>query len=314
MRYAVIIEDERSEFNTLKEIFKSSSWEVLPKSYEDISHLFCEEKKNELLKSIRVLIEENYESIRIIILDVSLWGRGMLDTFGIDGVLKLIRELDIEENNTWSKQVPIIAYSRHDALELKRKALSSKHHVHTYITKADDTKNKQELLLTAESLSSIFSLNIEAGGFQDNINRMYDSLKNMIISHDEGVETKLNQMEIFLKGEIEHIKNGLDIVLYASLTQLDASSLDDIIGEFQDQLIDVAGMEKTQSIKNKIEKPDIREQFKKFLKSGQFSDFVDFSKDLIKELHEEDIIDFLPGGRILCLGLSSILKIISKSY
>lgn len=322
MRKVLIIEDDYNDFKSIANSF-SDTWEIIPNDYTTIAHLYNEFNTEELKNYIKQVISENYRDIGMIILDITLFGVKSEDKLGLDVILPIIRSMNFEgKYGYWGSQVPIIAYTRHNSIEHKERALKNVSHVHCYITKKRSEEDETDLLLTAEALYSLFNKNINGGHnstelFVKSFNNIKGEIREklellgLIISDIQKNTKETKSLVNDNKRLLVTTKNMSDVLLSATLIQMSNEQLQSFLKEFAIELKN-SGYETSKLEKRLADKDSIKTLSEAF-KDGSFTDILEYLHNLCDTCKVFQI----PGGvggtaKIISHMLITLTKILSK--
>lgn len=318
MRKVLIIEDNPNDFVKISERFTNAGWVVLPSAmeYEQYASLYNADKKNKLVEKVHYLIHENYRELGMVVLDITIFGKKDLD--GLELVLPSIRQIKIDDSNyeNWGSQIPIIAFSNHEEIEIKERALGSMYHVHTFISKARTRTDYKELLLTSESLYSIFIQNIGlAGGFRKNI----DEMSKKFCSYLEDIQQKssmtvekLDDIKLLIEHSNQEFYKMFDILLFSTFEVMNSKKALIFMNTYFHEL-DNSGFDKgkIKRLKNDIESKDYCAELISKCKEGKLEIIVDYLISL------GDSVNLFQGAigvpvKIVALSLLAFSRAISE--
>lgn len=313
-RSVLVIEDEPKNFEDIAIAFKKFGWEIYPKEddyRENWSKNYLNLRADKLTKFIRDYIEINYKSIGVIILDILLIRNQPSNQTGIDQVLPMIRNINIEnkELHEWGIKVPIIALTRISPKEIARTALTNQEHVDAFFMKTTFNTEPNLLVFTAQSLFSTFRFRMQEG-LHGIISEMYEALFLHLEQDNKAIISKLNHIDIILKGRFDDVENQLKFILNTLFVKMKNDDKMKIMQEFPLELKNSLGDERFAKIELSLKK-SLKEDFKKFIEKGSMKDFVDFLTNLWNEC-EFGVLAEISFVKFIGYGLTTILKIMTN--
>ena len=312
----LIIEDNFDHYEEVSRVFQKYSWKIFPDKEDYIDNwdeLFLEETRTEINNFIEKYIKRILPEIGTIILDINLKRGEKIDLSGINTILPTIRALSPTEKEfkKWGKRIPIIALTNFPPGTINRIALTGDEHVDVFFKKDDFFENPDLLVFTAQSLFSTFKLRTEEAlrsVLYDEIKGAFEYLENV----QKAIISKFEDVEIILKGEFESVKAQLKLILHALLQQMEQGDMEKFVPEFSSEIKNELGDEQFEKIKKNLEKASLKEDFINCIKNGKLAEFSDFLTKTYEELCKSGTINIFPFGKFIGMGLTTVLKIMSK--
>lgn len=312
----LIIEDESKDYSLICKAFKGYGWKIYPDEDDYIKNwnkVYLDKSSDEIATFIEEYLKKVYLEIGVIILDIWLVRHDDKDQTGIDKVLPKIRnfEADDEEFKEWGAKVPIIALTQTPSPISSRAALTGQEYVDAFFRKQSFEEEPNLLVFTAHSLLSTFRIRRQeglTGVISDKIDVLFEYLekdKKVVIS-------KMNNIEIILKGGMDSVETQLRLILNALFVQLKDDDKKKMMEEFSLELKQGLGNEQFKKIEQSLQKQSLKEDFKNCIKNGTMADFVEFLTKVWEELSNSGALAGLPFVKFIGYGLSTILKIMSK--
>jgi hypothetical protein len=311
-----IIEDELEDYKEVFKVFENNGWTAhpSPEEYIDIwEEIYKKSTKQKLWEHICDYLKQNHPRIGAIILDIRLKMSDEKDRTGRDYILTKLRNNDVGENKykNWGKKIPIIGLTRIKTDEIARSLLVENDHIDAFFHKQHFVKNPDLLVFTAESLYSTFQLRLGEGAF-DVMRERLEVIYEHLAKRGEAILSRIDDVDIIIKGGFNSTKSKLNLILNATIKQMSDDDIEVFISEFSNELKDALGNEKFEKMKRKIDKPTLKEMFKKSIKSGNVAEFSQFMLNIYDEYFKESTEKWVPAGKFIGLGITSILKILSK--
>jgi len=325
----LIIDDMYKDYKQVSEAFKNYHWKIYPEEDDYIkkwNKIYLDKSSDEITMFIEKYLKKIYRQIGVIILDIWLVRSDNLDQTGIDKVLPMIRNLEVNdaEFKEWGAKVPIIALTRippreMDRIkskiphrkELVRVALAGQEYADAFFRKDRFLDEPNLLVFTAHSLLSTFRLRMQEGldgVMSDKIDALFEYLE----KDKKAVISKMEDIEIILKGGFDAVDNQLRLILNALFLQMKDEYKKKIMQQFSLELKHALGDKQFKKIEQELEKPSLKEDFKKCIKKGTMAEFSAFLTNAYDELAKTGVLSAIPLVKFIGLGLTTILKIMSK--
>lgn len=312
----LVIEDMYEDYKFVFRVFKDYGWEIYP-GEDDYrkkwNKMYLDGSPNEIIIHIEKYLKKMYREIGVIILDILLIRHDNKDQTGIDKVLPMIRNLDADDKEfkVWGANVPIIAFTRIPPREIARTALTGQDYVDAFFRKDRLGDEANLLVFTAHSLLSTFRLRMQEG-LDGAIADQIDALLEYLERDKKAICSKINDVEIILKGAMDSTESQLRLILNALFVQMNDDAKANIMQEFSMELKSALGDEQFKKIEQSLQKTSLKEGLKNCIKKGTKADFVDFLLRVWEELSESGALTGIPFVKFVGYGLSTVLKIMSK--
>jgi hypothetical protein len=315
----LIIEDMHDDYNHISNIFKEYGWKVFPGTDDYKSkwiRMYLDYAPSEISGFIREYLQEKYREISVICLDIWLIKSDNRDQTGIDKVLPMIRHLDTgdEEFDRWGEKVPIIVVTQIPSREINRTASLERDFVDAFFRKDRFQIEPHLLVITSQSLLNVFRLFLMGlnGGLDGIINDEIKAVFEYLEKDKKAVISKIEDIEIILKGGLDSVEARLRLILNALFVQMKDEEKKKIMQQFSQELKNALGSEHLKKIEQEFEKPSLKEDFKKCIKKGTMAEFATFLTNVYDELVKTGILSEIPLVKFIGMGLTTILKIMSK--
>lgn len=319
----LIIDDDFGSYSNISSAFEEYKWNVYPnkKSWlDDWDPIFDKDAKY-VQNFIDSYCKENYKKIDLIILDIRLLrhkGNEIIsDRTGRDVILPTIRDISGERQfKDWGKKVPIIALSRIEELEEEKILFDSG--ITLFLLKSDFETSRELLVSAALSSYNLYYLwfNTSSDEHKPEYFQMlmdqYDVIINTLSNFQSIVLSKLDGIDLTMTGDLDEIKEKLNLIFNISFKSLKDSQKSELFDEFKDTIVRQLGVEKYSQILSNINKPTYKEQFMKAVKDGSIAEFSDFLNNVVQFAVDNKILDAIPMGKLIGIGISSIFKLLSK--
>jgi hypothetical protein len=312
----LIIDDLLEDFEKISTAFEKFRWKIYPgkDDYRNVwDKIFLDKSPREITDFVQAYLEKMHRQIGVIILDILLIRDKTMDQTGIDRVLPMIRNFKPEDERfrDWGSKVPIIALTRIPPKEIARTALTSQEHVDNFFRKDTFNENPNLLVFTAHSLFSTFQLRMQEG-LSGVISEKIDALFDYLELAREAIISKIDNVKIIFDGELGEVNSKLELILHGLIKQMKPDDMKKFVPEFSDEIKEALGEEPFEKIKKSLEKPSLKEEFIHCVKNGTIAEFSGFLTKTYDELCKSGAITMIPFGKFIGLGLTTILKILSK--
>ncbi len=178
--------------------------------------------------------------------------------------------------------------------EIARSLLVENDHIDAFFHKQYFVKNPDLLVFTVESLYSTFQLRLGEGAF-DVLREKLEVIYEHLAKKGEAILSRIDDVDIIIKGGFNSTKSKLNLILNATIKQMSDDDIKVFISEFSNELKDALGNEKFEKMKRKIDKPTLKEMFKKSIKSGSVAEFSQFMLNIYDEYFKESTEKWVPA-------------------